>query len=440
MAGDGGPLFAPNTEIREPLELLPIQLEGRWGYADRGGRVVVPPIYVWVDYFYREFDMTYMDSGDDKMTRRLAWRSRYIAEGDLTKWLRMQTNQSKKGSPTAMSITTGGYGYHSVDRFMSDGYRGHLRQGGMDGRFGVSYLDSKNNTGAIYDGLLRVSDNLIAFEQAGFCGFLRADAEVALPARFAAVRSFVDGFAAAQATKADGGGWGYIDKRGEFVFKDRRGEIEDVKSFSDGMAAIQVRGKWGFIDRSFRPRVKPKYDDVRGYHDGLAAVSRDGVWGYITKTGKKVVWDLEEAHDFPDPARLEPEARLDDKPVSLALAKKDGLYGYLDKRGKWRIEPQYKSAMPFFRGVARVGLGPPSFGYIDTRGKLIWDPRPVLEHGIRGWEASDQQRLLTSGSSFWPGIPLGPDEPAEPYPFEFDVDDRLPAVQEFYLSNPGTTD
>jgi hypothetical protein len=44
---------------------------------------------------------------------------------------------------------------------------------------------------------------------------------------------------------ATGGKWGFINRKGDFLF-DR--QFESVGKFSEGLAAVQVGGKVGFID------------------------------------------------------------------------------------------------------------------------------------------------------------------------------------------------
>lgn len=43
--------------------------------------------------------------------------------------------------------------------------------------------------------------------------------------------------------------FGYIDKRGEFVFTDTQHRFNDLGSFDDGLAPVQVGGKWGYIEK-----------------------------------------------------------------------------------------------------------------------------------------------------------------------------------------------
>lgn len=70
---------------------------------------------------------------------------------------------------------------------------------------------------------------------------------------------------------------------------------DKIKSYSSGMAPINVNGKWGYIDVNGKVVIEPKYD-YAGYYDGnIAYVERDGKAYYINKEDL-IVWE----HEAPD--------------------------------------------------------------------------------------------------------------------------------------------
>lgn len=65
-----------------------------------------------------------------------------------------------------------------------------------------------------------------------------------------------------------------------------------AKEFSEGLAAVELNGKVGFIDRSNRFIIPPVFEsseDLDGFHYGLAAVKKDGKYGFINKKGEFVI-------------------------------------------------------------------------------------------------------------------------------------------------------
>ena len=91
--------------------------------------------------------------------------------------------------------------------------------------------------------------------------------------------------------------WCYINKSGEVVITPER-EVCFCGVFCDGVALIQVgktdSGKWGFMDRTGKFVIEPKFDWVKLFHDGLAQVrlgdTESGKYGYIDRAGN-YVWE-----------------------------------------------------------------------------------------------------------------------------------------------------
>ena len=66
--------------------------------------------------------------------------------------------------------------------------------------------------------------------------------------------------------------------------------FEDVApGFSDGMCAVKVDGDWGYIDRTGRMIIKPRYDQASKFKRGTAQVRQGNQYSWIDKTGK-VLW------------------------------------------------------------------------------------------------------------------------------------------------------
>jgi hypothetical protein len=55
--------------------------------------------------------------------------------------------------------------------------------------------------------------------------------------------------------------------------------------FSEGLARVELNGKYGFVDREGKEIIPVKYDDAHVFEDGLALVMFNGNWGYIDKNG-----------------------------------------------------------------------------------------------------------------------------------------------------------
>ena len=97
--------------------------------------------------------------------------------------------------------------------------------------------------------------------------------------RFDAAGDFADGLAAVSL----GGKWGYVGKSGSSVIPFK---FEQAGVFVDGLARVKLYDKWGFIDKNGTTVVPFKYAMASDFSDGLAKVNFGGETGYIDKTGE----------------------------------------------------------------------------------------------------------------------------------------------------------
>ena len=133
-------------------------------------------------------------------------------------------------------------------------------------------------------------------------------------------------------------------------------KYDDVWDFSEGLVAVKLNGKWGFIDKSGNEVVPLKYDWAGSFSEGLAPVRLNGKYGYINKSGKLVLpLKYEDAWDFSE---------------GLARVELSGMWGYINKSGKLVIQLKYEWAGSFSEGLANVKLYG-KFGFIDKSGKVV---------------------------------------------------------------------
>ncbi len=66
-------------------------------------------------------------------------------------------------------------------------------------------------------------------------------------------------------------------------------KYDDVEDFVEGLAAVKLDGKWGYIDTTGREVIPFKYDYAGDFSEGLAAVNLDGKRGFIDTTGQVVI-------------------------------------------------------------------------------------------------------------------------------------------------------
>jgi len=162
-----------------------------------------------------------------------------------------------------------------------------------------------------------------------------------------------------------------IDRTGSFVAK--KPVFLDSVRYSDGLIAVRGNGKLGYMDLDGKIEIEPRYDAGSSFGEGLAPVQLNGRWQFIDKSGATV-------------AQLPAE-------VVFAEALSDGLclvtaeagqatrkVGYVDKNGRWAVKPTWDEAEPFRGGLAYVGIWKGRVAaYINHQGKRIWEGRDMPE-------------------------------------------------------------
>ena len=178
--------------------------------------------------------------------------------------------------------------------------------------------------------------------------------------------------------------WGRNGGRNTPAMIDREGKI--VKSgvmegphFAEGLLAFNDKGKWGFVDKSFRWVIPAKYQYAWDFSDGMAPVSMAGKYGYVDKMGTEVVrpkYDM--GWCFSDGLG---RIRLD-LPTGKMFNTLEGpqpqyreQYGFVDSKGDEVIPPRFENATNFQQGRAfAIAPGSRRWGIIDKQGRFICEP------------------------------------------------------------------
>lgn len=141
-----------------------------------------------------------------------------------------------------------------------------------------------------------------------------------------------------------------------------------IGKFYNGLARIEYKGLWGFVDKNFNTVIPFKYDDADDFREGLAAVNIDGKWGYIDKHNNIIIpFRYDDASDFKE---------------GLASVLLNGKVGFINKKGAVIIPCKYycyqigaeayASVHPYYfkNGLGAVGLNK-KYGCINKNDKII---------------------------------------------------------------------
>ena len=156
-----------------------------------------------------------------------------------------------------------------------------------------------------------------------------------------------------------------------------------VSGFHEGLAGVELNGKWGYINKSGKEVVPPKYDEAEFFHEGLAGVKLNGKCGYINKSGKEVV-----------PPKYDNVGSFNEGLVGVKLK---GKWGFIDKSGKEVVPPKYDNVGSFNKGLASVELNG-KWGYINKSGKEVVPPKYDVvwgfNEGLAMVELNGRQSLI----------------------------------------------
>ncbi|MPR34226.1 WG repeat-containing protein [Salmonirosea aquatica] len=150
----------------------------------------------------------------------------------------------------------------------------------------------------------------------------------------------------------DGKGWGFINKHGEVIIDCR---YDDAQSFSQGLAAVSIKGKWGFINQLDQPIIPFIYDRAFWFTNGTSVVERNKKMGAINLDGEIVI-----------PLEYDDVGNFSEGLCSIA---KDGKMGFLNEKGDIQIPIKYdhKFSQKFENNLLEVECGNRKF-YIDRSG------------------------------------------------------------------------
>lgn len=255
-----------------------------------------------------------------------------------------------------------------------------------------------------------------------FCGFIDKSGAVVIEPRFFEAGPFSEGLSVVNTQERNfllkpETKWGIIDKAGQIIFEenfdhlssfsegvafaakdedifliDKTGQIiltlntnetlVDIwdwanTRFSDGLipAINPETGKRGFIDKSGKFVIEPKFENASSFSEGLARVSiienKREMLGFINRKGEYIIppkfdidYDfLRSANDF-----SEGLASVIDEPPTT---EKDSSFMFVDRTGEIVLRTEFFRAESFHEGLAVVwDAGSNKYGYVDKSGSL----------------------------------------------------------------------
>jgi len=327
------------ADKREPLVIVK---NGKYGYIDHEGKIVIQPQFVWAEDFWRGLGTVYVCG-------------RYVSI-------------DSSGSLHPLRITV----------------EGHLEAKQSEGMFGFVDASGQLKIRPTFDEALPFSEGLAAVRVGDKWGFIDDRGAEVVPPQFKGAYYFREGVGAVNI----GGDYAVIDKSGKVL---ARG-LQSVGFVADGRVPVTRGGKEGYLDLQGKVVVPLVYDAAMPFSSGLAAVRRDDKWGYVDREGKIAIpFRLEEAGQFAS---------------GLAPARVGAKSGFINKSGAFAFYLPFRQAAGFLTGdeesnlfiaesdVSRFWTADDKFGYVETSGRVIWEaPGGGPDHPpVLGWDEDDKVR------------------------------------------------
>lgn len=310
--------------------------DGRWGFVDYSGQVVIPTIWKHVFPFMNGVALVEDDSGywggiDEQ--GNLVFESRFLRIG----------NEQGSNSPICAIDESGLWGFFDYNgkevlkprwKAIRPFKRGLAAVQNTDGKWGFIDIDGQEVIPCLWKNARSFSEGLAAVQDDNKkWGFIEKNGKVAIQCTWEGAFRFSDELALVLNTNSE---WGYIDKEGNikipcqfmakpskeanllgfllttnyrrYEFKeglacirnqkgfvgyiDKQGELtipyswKDAKPFSEGRAKVQLmNGKWGYIDTEGNLVLSCIYEECENFMDGCAWVKTENIWRLINKRG-----------------------------------------------------------------------------------------------------------------------------------------------------------
>ncbi len=181
---------------------------------------------------------------------------------------------------------------------------------------------------------------------------------------------------------------GVVDRNGKIVIAPN---YDGISSFNKGHAAVLIDGKYGFVDSNNKIVIEPRYDYVTAYDD-VIAVKQHWKWHLLDRTGK----DLNVQIDGVISSRAKPwisdgyGAIIKDKLCGFvnskgvitikpqydfafgfsdgyALVWSDGVWRYIDTSGNIASNKTFSMASQFYKNKADVSVAGPLHKFVNAR-------------------------------------------------------------------------
>jgi hypothetical protein len=321
---------------------------GKYGYVDARGVWRIPPQFDWAERVFR------IESAPSHSRDDADWEDTELC------MVAVVFNGQTEVTDTDRIPVSGRYGLIRSDGRMvfpvqyteilwaKEGYAA-----ATDGTYAyLADVTAGIEIGDAYEAIGEYAQGVVPVKQNGLWGYYNPETSTMLGQGYVweTALPFSEGLAAVSLE----GKYGYVDLTGQTVIPL---QYDGAASFSEGLAGVRVGKKWGFINRANELAIKPAYTEVRAFQCGLCAVAKSGKWGFVDTAGTIVL-------------RLKYAEVTDCDPVSQrAWFRQNKLWGLLSAGGTVILKPTWSFHDDFAGNTLCRVAYKNQYGFIDVSGK-----------------------------------------------------------------------
>ncbi|AFY33466.1 WG repeat-containing protein [Calothrix sp. PCC 7507] len=268
--------------------LAAVKIGDKWGYIDKTGKLVIPVQYLQEPANFME-DVAKMILEDkigfiDK-TGNLLFTVAYpgaksFVVNNFSDGLAAVRIDSEK---TGFIDKTGKFIIEPQTYEISDFVAG-MAAINVNGKYGYIDKTGKIVIPAQFEQAKPFSEGLAAVAVKEYnilkWGYIDSTGKIVIKPQFYYVQNFSEGLARISSDRD----WGYIDKTGKVIIYANKltvipgSHISELESFSSGLALVRVGNKFGYIDKNGKWNIKPELPNAMNFQDGMARVNVAGKW------------------------------------------------------------------------------------------------------------------------------------------------------------------
>lgn len=306
-------------EFHEGLAVVKMQVDGDpgslqskklFGYINQKGRVIIGPQFDAAEHFCGGFAWVHTEKFHG-IIDRAGKRILDVSQGCNWPELKNQQPSLWLEARVCRWVWIDGVGHRAAEfseglAAVADGPYRNAKYGFIDEQGKVVIpprFEPEFEHHGFIGSLTRFSDGMAKVKLDGKYGYINKSGELVVPAQFSSADDFSEGLACVY----DNGKSFYIDHQGRKVIAaadDWETHPSTCSSFSEGLAMVRFKhDKFGYIDRTGRVVIQPRFDSAGPFVDGVAEVyelrgdtwSHNPAFGFIDRKGK-YIWEPQRPH------------------------------------------------------------------------------------------------------------------------------------------------